>query len=120
MKIGKTYSRAEIAGKFGGSTRVFAPFTSNRTTCICLDVKKNPTAPKIILPEGGALREKMISLISQSIDPLPVFIKKGNKAWEYVGTFRFDKISRKRADISSHHQGSICPVNTIVAVIYMK
>ena len=120
MKIGKTYTRAEIAAKLGGSTRIFAPFSNNRITCICLDLEKNPTAPKIILPKGGPLREKMINLISQSVVPLPVFIKRGNKAWEYIGTLKFDRISRKRSDISSHHKGSISPVHEITAVIYMK
>jgi len=120
VKIGKIYSRAEIAAELGGSTRVFAPFSNNRITCICLDILKNPTAPKIILPKGGPLREKMIYLISQSVNSIPVFIKRGSKAWEYVGTLKFDKISRNRADISSHHQGSTSPIDTIVAVIYMK
>ena len=120
MKIGNQYSRAQIAAKFGGSTRVFAPFANNHTTCICLDLEKNPGAPNIILPKGGPLREKMVDLISKSSGPLPIFIKRGNKAWEYMGTMEFDKISRSKSDIIRHHKKSVTPVNAIIAVIYMK
>jgi hypothetical protein len=120
MKIGNTYSCAEIADKLGGSTRVFAPFVNNRTTCICLDVEKNPSAPNVILPQGGLLREKMVYLISQCSNAFPLFIRRGNKAWEYMGTLKFDKVSRNKAEIAKHHQGSISPIDTIIAVIYMK
>jgi len=120
MKIGNQYSRAQIAAKLGGSTRVFAPFANNQITCICLDVEKNPSAPNIILPKGGPLREKMVDLISKSSGPLPVFIKRGIKAWEYMGNMKFDRISRSKSEINRNHKNSITPVNTIIAVIYMK
>ena len=62
----------------------------------------------------------MIEYVVNSISGLPVFIKRGNKQWEYVGDYGFDRISRKKSDIRNEHQGSTNDINSIVAVIYMK
>jgi len=120
IKLNQIYSRADIAKELGGSSRVFAPFSARRVLCLCLDTDKNPNAPTVLLPKGGTLRERMIEYVVNSISGLPVFIKRGNKQWEYVGDYGFDRISRKKSDIRNEHQGSTNDINSIVAVIYMK
>jgi len=120
MKLGKTFSRAEIQEMLGGGTRVFAPHKNGRVTCLCLDLKQNPDAPRIALPAGGKRRDKMVRMVTELEAPVPVFLKKGNKAWEYVGHFEFDSISRKRKDIERQHNGSVTPLDEIQAVIHLR
>ena len=120
MKIGQFYTRKEIHDICGGNMQIFAPFKNGKITCFCLDPKLNPDAPRIVLPAGGKLREKMISLIEAMTSSVPTFLKVESNCWECVGKFMFDKISRSRKDIQIQHHSSKTPKDEIVAVIHLK
>ena len=83
------YSREEIRKEVGGGDlQSYLPYNEGRILCGCFDPGLNARAPFEI--DVGDLPKvtQYAQLLWQQGHEIPVFLKRGTKAWEYVGRFR--------------------------------
>ena len=88
FKIGCEYTRDEIHKQLGGSKRSYLPTVSGHVVAACLKPELNPRAPNVVLCGNGPIIASAGIALSKQHDPLPVFIKRGIKRWEYRGNFK--------------------------------
>lgn len=88
FKVGHTYSRQEISNALGGSIQNYLPVVRGRVVCGCFrpDTKFNPSAPEKVTIGRASRREPR--LIRDQVEPIPVFLRRSNGAWEYRGLYR--------------------------------
>ena len=89
LQEGSRYTRDEIAEAVGGGNRQsYLPYTGGRILAACLRPRDNPDAPRVILAGSGPRQSSCADLLCAQPDPIPVFVKKKTKEWEYRGRFR--------------------------------
>ena len=118
--LGRKYSREEISEILGGSDRDYLPTDKKRVVCGCFTLDHNPEAPAVVIPGTGKVIERTAKMFCEQEHPVPVFIKRQPKEWEYVGHFKAEKFSTDRNEIAVHHKGSITPSEKITRVIFLK
>lgn len=91
LRIGATYSRAEIHEALGGAMQEYLPHVAGRVVCACLRQDENPDAPRLILPADGPNTQHWARVFAEQQEYVPVFIKRFDAAWEYVGNFRVER-----------------------------
>ena len=102
---GERYTRQEIHDAVGGgSLQSYLPTKDGRVLCACLRLDTNPGAPEVILPGTGPGIERAADLLERQVGAIPVFLKRGSGAWEFVGEFQFGRRSKLPADIESWAQ----------------
>jgi hypothetical protein len=88
----------------GGNLQQYLPMKGGVVTCACIKLDLNPGAPAELLVGTGPQRIRSAERAARRERPIPVFLKRGNKIWEYVGKwtpFRFDAgMPVDRADIA--------------------
>src|SRR4051794_28738604 len=85
----RLYSRAEIANLLGGGTvQSYMPTKGTRVLAGCFRTEVNPDAPRIVLVGIGPRIERAARLLMEQKEPIPVFLKRASKAYEYVGFWR--------------------------------
>jgi len=83
------YSRREIRDTpGGGSIQSYLPTIDGRVVAGCFTTKLNPEAPHRIFPGDGPIIRSSAHIAASQRDPFPVFLKRGNKQFEFIGNFR--------------------------------
>jgi hypothetical protein len=115
----KCYSRSEIHDLLeGGSVQGYMITLGGPVLAACINPKLNPLAPDEIYPGYGPIIESNAALALAQPDPFHMFIKRGNKAYEYVGVYEAYASSTspseiEAAEILSERKGVI-PISSIL------
>lgn len=102
LVVGRRYSRKEIGEIVGGSTITFIPVVDGEATCVCLDPALNPEAPNVVLAGEGPQRVSNAETLARQTGKVPVFLKRGDADWEYVGDYRVTGSSSDREVVAMH------------------
>jgi hypothetical protein len=91
FECGRKYTREEIGQQLGGSRESYLPRVKRHVVCGCFELSLNPKAPNVVLVGNGS--EIMASARQFAVQPryIPIFIKRANKSWEYVGDYRVSR-----------------------------
>jgi hypothetical protein len=96
---GECYSRREIAEVVGGGQIEYLPMEKGEVVCGCFRTDLNPGAPETILPGNGSQIIASARQFREQTRAVPVFLKRGVGAWEYVGDYRVKSWSDDPASI---------------------
>jgi len=85
----RLYSRREIHDALGGgSIQSYLPTVDGRVVAGCFTTNLNPEAPNRIFAGDGPIIRSSAHLAASQREPFPVFLKRGNKQFEFIGNFR--------------------------------
>ena len=118
--LGQTYSRAKIQRILGGNENECLPHVHGLVICGRFNLKRHPEAPDIITVGDTFVIQRGARLFCAQKQPIPVFIWRDKKAWEYVGHYRAERSTTKPKELASHHKGSITPLNELTQIIFLK
>jgi hypothetical protein len=118
-KRGRRYSRAEIFKMFGGNMQSALPFKDGEAVAGCYDPKMNPDAPEVILVGVGVYKEYYSQRAAEQRTMLPIFLKRANAEYEFVGYYRAVRYSTDRTEIRRQNIGDR-PENNIAGVLYFE
>ena len=96
LKVGEKYSRQEISKLLGGSSLAYLPYKEGHIVCGCFDSSRslNPDAPEEVVYGPGPIVEKTAEMIYRQRSAIPIFIRRSDGEWEYVGDYRCIENSR--------------------------
>ncbi len=100
-KLGKKYTRAEIAATLGGSEISYLPMEGGTVVCGCFTYEDNPQLPDIILPGARSDIEAEAAEFRKGY-AVPVFVKLASNEWLHVGNYRVVSWSTDPAEIERH------------------
>lgn len=92
-KMRELYSREEISRMLGGSSWTYLPRDRGEVVSGCCRTDLNPKAPEEILVGYGKLRVSSAKRLVEQNTPIPVFLHRASKEWEFVGYYRGKKFS---------------------------
>jgi hypothetical protein len=118
--LGQTYSRAKICRVLGGDEKECLPPEHGQVICGCFNPRRHPEAPDIITVGTGYIVQRNARLFCAQKQPVPVFIMRRFKEWEYVGHYRAERSTTDPKKIARHHKGSIAPLKELTQVIFLK
>ena len=98
-KIGEFYDREEISQMFGGNRQSALPFNNGDVVAGCFDPVLNPSAPEIVLVGRGRYKEKYAQRATEQNTPIPIFLKRANREYRFVGYFRATRYSVNREEV---------------------
>ena len=116
FKIGQLYSRKEIGSKLGGSQQAYLPFKDGVVLCGCFRRNpENPSAPNEVLVGSSPVVKASAELVSRQKEPIPVFIFRDYRKWEFMGEYVCKEFSRnptliRQKERENPRRGSICGV----------
>jgi hypothetical protein len=92
FKLGRCYSRKEIASKLGGGTRSYLPHKNQHVVCGCFRKDLNPDAPQEVLPANTDDKKRWAEQFASQVEAVPIFLKKRSNEWgiSRVVAMRFD------------------------------
>jgi len=96
-KLGEFYSREDISRMFGGSSWTYLPRYGGDVVSGCFRTDLNPKAPDEVLVGHGKLRVSSAQRLVAQSKPIPVFLQRGSKQWEFIGYYR----GKNYSDVSS-------------------
>jgi hypothetical protein len=99
-ELGEVYSREEISHMLGGSSWTYLPRDRGKVVSGCFRTDLNPKAPEEILVGYGKLRVSSAKRLVEQHTPVPVFIQRSSKRWEFIGYYRGKKYSEASGDIT--------------------
>ncbi len=117
---GQTYSRAKICRVLGGDEKESLPHEHGRIVCGCFNPRRHPEAPDIIMVGTGYIVQRNAKIFCAQQQPVPVFIRRDDKKWEYAGHYKAERFTTNRKETAAHHKGSIIPLNELTRVIFLK
>jgi hypothetical protein len=88
FKIGRYYTRDEIAEALGGAKQWYLPTVKRRVVAVCLRKEHNPKAPNVVLCGFGKRVEKTGEWLASETLSLPVFVKDEINRWQYHGRYK--------------------------------
>lgn len=97
--VGQLYDRRDIAEKLGGNYQRALQHTKGKVTAGCYDPSMNPNAPKEILVGRGREKEHFSEQLANEKYPIPIFLKRNNRGYEFVGYYQAKKYSVDRAEV---------------------
>lgn len=100
-KIGELYSREEISTMLGGSSWTYLPRDRGEVVSGCFRTDLNPKAPDEILVGYGKLRVSSAKRLVEQNIPIPVFLHRASKQWEFIGYYRGKKFSEIPSEVNS-------------------
>lgn len=114
--LGERYSSqriCDLAG--GGNSQTYLLRLDGRIVAGRFDPKLNPNAPREVYAGHGPVIVESASLAVEQNSDFPVFLKRGNKDYEYVGRFSASEFSDEpediaRAEAASNRHGRIAGV----------
>src|SRR5450759_77758 len=106
FRVGEKYDRPTIHERLGGGLQDFLPHVEGRVVCACLRSDTNPDAPTVILPGTGSGIESSAWMLLGQASPIPVFMKRCENEWEYIGEYEFESFSRNRDAIAEQKKRS--------------
>jgi hypothetical protein len=126
LRVGERYARSEVHDEVGGGSHLAYLLTQGkRVLAACLDPKKNPEAPRVILVGRGPNVAASGELLATQQEPIDVFLKdpRGSRSeggeplnWVYWGRFTAESSSTSKTDISRYDTGG----RQIIRVIVLK
>src|SRR5215207_9948527 len=99
-KLGEYYSREEISRMFGGSSWTYLPRDRGDVVRGCFRPDLNPKAPEEVLVGHGKLRVASAKRLVAQNKPIPIFIQRGSKQWEYIGYYRGENYSDVPSEVA--------------------
>lgn len=102
FQLGSFYTREEIHEALGGGVVEYLPHKDGKVVCGCVTTDANPDAPDIILPGRGPEIQHWAEVFRHQAEPVPIFVKRAEKRWEYVGDYRVERWSEDESEIASH------------------
>lgn len=95
------YTRTQINAALGGGVQAYLPTNDGHVVCGAFRLDTNPDVPQVVLPGFGPQIEKTAELFASQAECVPVFIKRGTNAWEFVGHYCVQRPSRDRNEITT-------------------
>lgn len=99
LEFGAEYTRQELHERLGGGLHDFLPHVRGRVVCGCFDARRNPHAPFVVLPGFGPGIERWAHVFAAQREPVPCFLRRPGRLWEYVGEYRVRALSQDPAEI---------------------
>lgn len=119
LKIGEVLSREEISQLFGGNSQHYLPHSKGDVVSGCFDPLKNPNAPKEVLVGSGRDRVKYAKrFVAQNV-PVPIFLKRASKQYQFVGYFRAKRYSDDPSEVAQKTK-NLSSTNEITGVLYLE
>lgn len=100
LRLGDTFSRAEIRALLGGSVQETFPHVGGRVVAGCFHPGYHPYAPFVVLPGWGPGIRRWAEALETQAESIPCFLKRGANAWEYVGRFRVAQLSDEADEVT--------------------
>lgn len=113
------YTRREIADSLGGGVQDYLPHRNGRVMCACLSPELNPDAPDVVLVGTGPDIVRWGKVFAGQREYVPVFVKRGTNAWQYVGQYRVETSSTDDDEIARWESVSGRP-GDIAMVLYLE
>jgi hypothetical protein len=113
--MGELYSREEISRMLGGSAWASLPSVGNDVVVGCFRTEMNPNAShEILVKYGKSVTSSAMRLVEQAT-PVPVFLRRETKGWEFVGYFRGKRYSEAPVEVdekarAAHFSGRVAGV----------
>jgi hypothetical protein len=86
--VGACYSRQDIHDAIGGELETYLPQHDRRIVAGCFTPRLDPGAPEEVLVGNAPNVIAKAQLLAQQGGTIPVFLKRAQGAWEYVGRYR--------------------------------
>ena len=99
-KLGEFYSREETSRMFGGSSWTYLPRDRGEVVSGCFRPDLNPKAPDEVLVGHGRMRVSSAKRLVEQGTPIPVFIQRGSKRWEFIGYYRGKRYSDSASEVT--------------------
>jgi hypothetical protein len=107
FQLKRSYSRREIHNALGGgSVQSYLPTVNGRVVAGCFKTKLNPEAPYRIFAGAGPIIRSSAHIAAAQREPFPVFIKQGNKQFEFIGNYRGAGIDESATTIRDANRDS--------------
>ena len=117
---GQTFSREQICRMLGGSDKECLPYSHGLVLCGCFNPQRHPEAPAVILVGNGYIVQHGAKLLCAQKQPIPVFIRRADKQWEFAGYYAVERATTDPQELAAHHQGSIFSLSELTQVIFLK
>lgn len=118
-KMGKLYSREEISHMLGGSSWTYLPRDRGDVVSGCFRTDFNPKAPDEILVGYGKLRVSSAKRLVEQSTPIPVFLHRASKHWEFIGYFHGKKYSDAPSEVTPKARAANLD-GQVVGVLYLE
>jgi hypothetical protein len=119
FRIGRYYTRDEIAASLGGAKQWYLPTVKRKIVAICLRKDHNPKAPRVVLCGLGKRIESTGEWLASEVRALPVFVKDGINRWQYHGRFKVKSSCTSGPDFM-REIGSQRNANAVSRVIFLE
>jgi len=120
IRKGQRYSRREISAALGGSMQAYLPTKDGRIVAICLDPSSNPDAQREILVGEGPVVESTADMLVEQGSPLPLFLKRGDKEWEYIDSYKATGCSTDTVLLREKSLRAERPVTRVVSLVRVR
>lgn len=118
-KMGELYSREEISRMLGGSSWTYLPRDRGEVVSGCFRTDLNPKAPDEILVGYGKLRISSAKRLVEQNTPIPVFLHRASKQWEFVGYYCGKKFSEAPGEVTTKARAANLD-RQIAGVLYLE
>ena len=118
-KLGGVYSREEISLMFGGNSRTYLSRDGGDVVSGCFRTDLNPKAPEEVLVGYGKLRVSSAKRLVQQNTPIPVFIQRASKRWEYIGYYRGKRYSDSPSEVTTKARAAHLD-GQVAGVLYLE
>jgi len=115
---GQCYSREEIKSITGGSIYPCLVRVNGIIVAVCLRFDMNPEAPEIYLNGNGPNMIRDCDLLRRQTIRFPVFVKRSDNRWEFMGYYLVKEFKSDSATINKHKKNS--GRNDIYGVVFLK
>ena len=82
------YRRKYISEVLGGSIEDYLPHNNRKVVCGCFRLDFNPDAPDVILVGDKDDVIKWANVYRGQLGFVPIFIKRADAEWEYMGDYK--------------------------------
>jgi hypothetical protein len=86
---------------FGGSAWTYLPRNGGDVVSGCFRTDLNPKAPDEILVGHGKLRVSSARRLVEQDKPIPVFLQRASRRWEFIGYYRGTKYSDAPGEVTA-------------------
>lgn len=118
-KLGEFYSREEISRMFGGNSWTYLPRNRGDVVSGCFRPDLNPKAPDEVLVGHGRLRVSSAKRLVEQGTPIPVFIQRASKRWEFIGYYRGKRYSDSASEVTPRARAANLD-GQVAGVLYLE
>jgi hypothetical protein len=118
FELKRNYTREQIHALVRGNLQSYLPNVDGRVVAACLRLDMDPDAPRVILVGEGEGIVRAAALLRGQREPVPTFLKRGTREWEYVGEFVAQRCSIDSDEIATQSQRSgRCDITMVIHMI---